>query len=223
MRIILLGPPGAGKGTQAQLLCQKTGIKKLSTGDMLRAAMAKKTPLGLKAKAVMDAGQLVSDDLIIDMATTALAEPEYAAGCLLDGFPRTVVQAQALRQLTQPIDHVVEIQVPDQSIMQRMAGRCVHPGSGRVYHLIHRPPKKPGCDDITGESLAQRPDDRPEVVKDRLRVYHKITAPVIAYYQQWQATSPLQAPRYHVVEGEETPQKVHQSILGILGLHHGAD
>lgn len=183
MRIILLGSPGAGKGTQAQLISEQYNIPKISTGDMLRAAVQAKTPLGLQAKEVMDAGQLVSDQIIIGLIKERLAQPDCHNGFLLDGFPRTIPQAEALDAQNIHIDHVLEIYVPDEDIVKRMSGRLMHLPSGRTYHVENHPPKVPGKDDVTGELLTQREDDKEETVRKRLEVYHEQTEPLIDYYQ----------------------------------------
>ncbi|NCW08901.1 MAG: adenylate kinase [Gammaproteobacteria bacterium] len=179
MRVILLGAPGAGKGTQAQYICKEFGIPQISTGDMLRAAVKAETPLGLAAKEVMDAGRLVSDDIIIGLVKERLEQPDCANGCLFDGFPRTIPQAEALRDSGVNIDHVVEVAVDDEEIIERMAGRRVHLASGRTYHIIYNPPKKDGFDDETGDPLIQRDDDQESVVRDRLSVYHEQTEPLM--------------------------------------------
>jgi len=190
MRVILLGAPGAGKGTQAQYICKEFGIPQISTGDMLRAAVKAETPLGLAAKEVMDAGRLVSDDIIIGLVKERLEQPDCVNGCLFDGFPRTIPQAEALRDSGVDIDHVVEVAVDDEEIIERMAGRRVHLASGRTYHIIYNPPKKDGFDDQTGEPLIQRDDDRESVVRDRLSVYHEQTEPLIHFYSSWAKKSP---------------------------------
>jgi len=182
----LLGAPGAGKGTQAQYICKEFGIPQISTGDMLRAAVKAETPLGLAAKEVMDAGRLVSDDIIIGLVKERLEQPDCANGCLFDGFPRTIPQAEALRDSGVDIDHVVEVAVDDEEIIERMAGRRVHLASGRTYHIIYNPPKKDGFDDQTGEPLIQRDDDRESVVRDRLSVYHEQTEPLITFTRHGQ-------------------------------------
>ncbi|MEZ5506202.1 MAG: adenylate kinase [Gammaproteobacteria bacterium] len=184
MRIILLGAPGAGKGTQAQFITQQFGIPQISTGDMLRAAVKAGTPLGLAAKKVMDAGQLVSDDIIIGLVKERITQDDCKNGFLFDGFPRTIPQAEALQAAGVEIDHVLEINVPDEEIVKRLSGRRVHPGSGRVYHVIYNPPKTEGKDDVTGEDLVQRDDDKEETVRKRLEVYHSQTAPLVTFYQQ---------------------------------------
>ncbi|MEK9654562.1 MAG: adenylate kinase [Halieaceae bacterium] len=183
MRIILLGPPGAGKGTQAQFICQRFAIPQISTGDMLRAAVAAGTELGRQAKAIMDDGGLVSDDIIIALVKERLTEADCAQGCLFDGFPRTIVQAQAMIDEQIAIDHVLEIAVSDEEIIKRLSGRRVHPGSGRVYHIDHNPPVQAGRDDETGEALVQRDDDLEETVRKRLGVYHEQTRPLVDFYQ----------------------------------------
>jgi adenylate kinase len=183
MRLILLGPPGAGKGTQANFIRKKFAIPQISTGDMLRAARAAKTPLGLAAGKIMDAGQLVSDDIIIGLVKERLKEPDCKRGYLFDGFPRTIPQAEALKKEGVAIDHVLEIDVPDREIVARMSGRRVHPASGRVYHVKFNPPKAEGKDDATGEALVQRDDDREETVKKRLEVYRAQTRPLVDYYK----------------------------------------
>ena len=185
MRVILLGAPGAGKGTQAQYICKEFGIPQISTGDMLRAAVKAETPLGLAAKEVMDAGRLVSDDIILGLVKERLEQPDCSNGCLFDGFPRTIPQAEALRDSGVDIDHVVEVAVDDEEIIERMAGRRVHLASGRTYHIIYNPPKKDGFDDETGEPLIQRDDDQESVVRDRLSVYHEQTEPLIHFYTSW--------------------------------------
>jgi adenylate kinase len=182
MRIILLGSPGSGKGTQAQFITQKYGIPQISTGDMLRAAVRAGTPLGIEAKKVMDAGGLVSDDIILGLIKERIAQDDCANGFLLDGFPRTIAQAEGLKAMGIDITHVVEIAVDDEEIVKRMAGRRVHPGSGRSYHVVFNPPKVEGVDDVTGEALIQRDDDKEETVRKRLQVYHEQTKPLVGYY-----------------------------------------
>jgi adenylate kinase len=183
MRLILLGPPGAGKGTQAQFICEKFAIPQISTGDMLRAAIKAGTPLGKEAKKVMDAGRLVSDDIIIGLVRERLKQPDCARGYLFDGFPRTIPQAEALKTEGMALDYVLEIDVPDDEIITRMSGRRVHPGSGRVYHVQFNPPQVADRDDDTGEPLILRDDDKPETVKHRLEVYRKQTRPLVDYYK----------------------------------------
>ncbi|MBS1208767.1 MAG: adenylate kinase [Proteobacteria bacterium] len=201
MRLILLGPPGAGKGTQAKFIAEKYGIPQISTGDMLRAAVKAGTPLGLAAKAVMDAGQLVSDDIIIGLVKERLAQPDCVKGYMFDGFPRTLPQADALKDSGVALDVVLEIDVPDAEIVERMSGRRVHPASGRTYHIKFNPPKTAGQDDETGEPLIQRDDDKEEVVKKRLDVYHSQTKPLVKYYSDWAATGDKSAPRYAKIVG----------------------
>ena len=184
MRVILLGAPGAGKGTQATFITKQFDIPQISTGDMLRAAVKAGTELGLKAKSGMDSGGLVSDDLIIGLIKDRLSQPDCANGCLFDGFPRTIPQAEALKNAGLAIDHVVEIKVDDEEIVQRISGRRVHEGSGRVYHTIHNPPKVEGMDDVTGEPLVQRKDDVEETVRHRLSVYHAQTEPLVEFYKK---------------------------------------
>lgn len=201
MRLILLGPPGAGKGTQAGFITQKFSIPQISTGDMLRAAVKSGSALGLAAKTVMEAGQLVSDDIIIGLVKERLKEPDCAKGCLFDGFPRTIPQAQAMRDAGVAIDYVLEIQVPDEEILTRMGGRRVHLASGRTYHVKFNPPKLDGRDDITGEPLIQREDDQEETVRKRLDVYHAQTSRLVDYYAKWGASGDSGAPRYRKISG----------------------
>src|SRR5438093_7404565 len=196
MRLILLGAPGAGKGTQAAFICKKYGIPQISTGDMLRAAVKAGTPLGLAAKKVMDAGGLVSDDIIIGLVKERIAQPDCVNGFLFDGFPRTIPQADAMKEAGVPIDYVLEIDVPDEAIIERMSGRRVHPASGRTYHVKFNPPKVEGRDDATGEELIQRDDDQEETVRKRLAVYQSQTRPVVEYYSRWAAAGDASAPRY---------------------------
>ena len=215
MRIILLGPPGAGKGTQAQLISKEFGIPQISTGDMLRAAIKEGTELGKLAKSVMDAGQLVSDDLIINLVKDRISQPDCANGCIFDGFPRTIAQAEALSAAGVDIDYVIEISVPDDEIVSRMSGRRVHLASGRTYHVVYNPPKVEGTDDVTGEPLVQRDDDKEEVVRDRLSVYHAQTAALIDYYQQV-AQSGENAPEYHDFDGTKPIDAVRDEIFAVL-------
>lgn len=214
MRIILLGPPGAGKGTQAQFIIQRFGIPQISTGDMLRAAVKAGTELGLKAKAVMDAGGLVSDELIIGLVKERLTQADCANGALFDGFPRTLGQADALAESKILLDHVVEIVVDDEEIVRRISGRRVHEASGRVYHTLFNPPKREGLDDVTGEPLIQRVDDKEETVRKRLQVYHDQTKPLAAYYES-RANQP-DAPRYHRVEGVGTVDQIRDKVFAVL-------
>lgn len=201
MRLILLGAPGAGKGTQATFICQKYGIPQISTGDMLRAAVKAGTPLGLEAKAVMDAGGLVSDDLIINLVKERITQPDCAQGFLFDGFPRTIPQADAMKAAGVKLDYVLEIDVPFGSIVERMSGRRSHPASGRTYHVTFNPPKVEGKDDVTGEDLIQREDDKEETVKKRLDVYSAQTRPLVDYYSQWAAQDAAHAPKYRAING----------------------
>jgi adenylate kinase len=201
MRLILLGAPGAGKGTQAAFICQKFGIPQISTGDMLRAAVKAGTPLGLQAKAVMESGGLVSDDLIINLVKERIAQSDCANGFLFDGFPRTIPQADAMKAAGVKLDHVLEIDVPFDAIIERMSGRRSHPASGRTYHVKFNPPKTEGVDDVTGEPLVQREDDKEETVKKRLDVYSSQTRPLVDYYRNWAAADPQAAPQYHAISG----------------------
>jgi len=216
MRLILLGPPGAGKGTQAGYIKDAYRIPQISTGDMLRAAVKAGTPLGLAAKKVMDSGALVSDDIIIGLVRERLHEPDCRAGYLFDGFPRTIPQADALRNAPVPIDVVLEIAVPDEAIVERMSGRRVHAASGRSYHVRFHPPKAEGRDDVTGEPLIQRDDDREEIVRKRLDVYHAQTAPLVAYYRDWAATGDARAPRYRKVDGLGSVDAIRDAVLAAL-------
>ena len=194
MKLILLGAPGAGKGTQANYIKEKFGIPQISTGDMLRAAVKAGTPLGVAAKKIMDAGGLVSDDIIINLVKERIKEPDCTKGFLFDGFPRTIPQAQAMKDADIRIDYVVEIDVADKEIVQRMSGRRVHPSSGRTYHVVFNPPKVAGKDDVTGEDLVQRPDDTEDTVVKRLNVYHEQTKPLVEYYTAWAKTGDAKAP-----------------------------
>lgn len=216
MRLILLGAPGAGKGTQAAFLCQKFGIPQISTGDMLRAAVKAGTPLGLAAKKVMDSGALVSDDIIIGLVKERLAQPDCAAGFLFDGFPRTIPQADAMRQAGVKLDVVLEIDVPDEAIIERMSGRRSHVASGRTYHVKFNPPKVAGRDDVTGEELVQRKDDEEETVRKRLQVYQSQTRPLVAYYSTWAASGDPEAPRYRKISGTGTVDEITARALAAL-------
>jgi len=217
MRLILLGPPGAGKGTQAAFICQKFGIPQVSTGDMLRAAMKAGTGMGLAVKKVMDSGVLVSDDIIIGLVKQRIAQPDCANGFLFDGFPRTIPQAEAMKTTGVAIDAVLEIDVPDAAIIERMSGRRVHPASGRTYHLSFNPPKVAGQDDITGEALVQRDDDREETVRKRLVVYQGETRPLIAYYEQWAASGDSRAPRLCRISGTGSVDEIRDRAFAALG------
>jgi len=212
MKIILLGGPGAGKGTQAQYITEKYGIPQISTGDMLRAAVKAGTPLGIEAKKIMDAGGLVSDEIILGLIKERIAEDDCKNGFLLDGFPRTIPQAEALKELT-GIDAVVEIDVDDDEIIRRMSGRRVHPGSGRTYHVIFNPPKVEGKDDVTGEDLIQRDDDKEETVRKRLEVYHQQTEPLIDFYSKWAASGDPKAPKYIKVDGIGKVEEIRDQIF----------
>jgi len=216
MRLILLGPPGAGKGTQAGFITQAYAIPQVSTGDMLRAAIAAGTPVGLAAKAIMDSGALVSDDIIIALVKERLKAPDCAKGYLFDGFPRTIPQADAMREAGVALDYVVEIDVPDAAIVERMSGRRCHVASGRTYHIVYNPPKVPGKDDVTGEDLVQRPDDREETVRKRLDVYRAQTKPLVAYYEKWAASGDPRAPKYRTVDGTGDVDAVRAACLAAL-------
>ena len=216
MKLILLGPPGAGKGTQATFIKQKFGIPQISTGDMLRAAVKAGTPLGLAAKRVMDSGALVSDDIIIGLVKHRLMEPDCANGYLFDGFPRTIPQADAMKDAGVMIDYVLEIAVPDEEIVLRMSGRRVHLASGRTYHLRFNPPKTPGLDDVTGEPLIQRDDDREETVAKRLEVYHHQTEALVGYYSDWAASGRTGAPQYRQIAGSGAVDEIRERAFAAL-------
>ncbi len=216
MRLILLGAPGAGKGTQATFLCKTFGIPQISTGDMLRSAIKAGTPLGLAAKKVMDAGALVGDDIIIALVKARLTEADCASGFLFDGFPRTLVQADAMKDAGVKLDYVLEIDVPDSAIVERMAGRRVHVASGRTYHLTFNPPKVAGKDDVTGEDLIQRVDDLEETVKRRLAVYKEQTQPLVAYYARWSASGDSEAPAYRKIGGTGSVDEITARALAAL-------
>ncbi|KAA0915343.1 adenylate kinase [Psychrobacter sp. ANT_WB68] len=215
MRIILLGPPGAGKGTQAQFISKEYDIPQISTGDMLRAAIKEGSELGKQAKDVMNAGGLVSDDLIINLVQERIAKPDCVNGCILDGFPRTIPQAQALADANVTIDHVIEISVPDDEIVKRLSGRRQHAGSGRVYHIDHNPPKQEGIDDVTGEPLIQREDDKESTIRDRLATYHEQTSTLVGFYQD-KAKEGGDAPKYDKFDGTQGIDDVKQQILSAL-------
>ncbi len=215
MRIILLGAPGAGKGTQAQNIMSQFGIPQISTGDMLRAAVKAGTELGIAAKKVMDAGGLVSDDIIIGLVKERIKQADCEPGFLFDGFPRTIPQAQAMIDAGVSIDHVVEIRVADDEIIARLSGRRVHPGSGRVYHVMHNPPKVAGKDNETGEDLVQRPDDTEETVAKRLAIYHEQTQPLVGFYQARDGQTP-NAAKYHLVEGVGSVEDITKRMLAAL-------
>lgn len=213
MRIMLLGGPGAGKGTQAQRLMAHFKIPQISTGDMLRAAVAAGTELGKNAKKIMDSGQLVSDDIIIALVKERLQQADCAEGFLFDGFPRTLVQAEALKTAGIHLDQVVELAVDDEEIVKRLSGRRIHQPSGRVYHIETHPPKVEGQDDQTGEPLIQRDDDREETIRQRLRVYHAQTAPLIGYYQKWAQSGDMNAPAFHRIDGQGDMNTVFKAVL----------
>ena len=220
MRLILLGAPGAGKGTQAQFICEKFAIPQISTGDMLRGAVKAGTELGIAAKKIMDAGGLVSDDIIIGLVKDRLTQPDCSKGYLFDGFPRTIPQAQAMKDAGVPIDYVLEIDVPFAAIIDRMSGRRVHPASGRTYHITFNPPKVEGKDDVTGEALIQRDDDKEETVRKRLQVYNEQTRPLVEYYSAWvtqsNATDKVKAPAYRKVSGTGSVDDITASIFAEL-------
>ena len=216
MRLILLGAPGAGKGTQAAFICQKYAIPQISTGDMLRAAVKTGSPLGLKAKAVMDSGALVSDDIIIGLVNERITEADCANGFLFDGFPRTIVQADAMKDAGVKIDYVLEIDVPFEAIIERMSGRRSHPASGRTYHVKFNPPKVANVDDETGEALIQRDDDKEETVKTRLDVYSAQTRPLVSYYSDWAQRDPANAPKYRAISGTGSVEEITARALAAL-------
>jgi adenylate kinase len=218
MRLILLGGPGAGKGTQATFITEHFSIPQISTGDMLRSAVKAGSALGREAKAVMDAGALVSDELILSLVEERIAAPDCAGGFLFDGFPRTIAQAEALKAQGVGIDYVVEIAVDDDEIIRRMSGRRVHLASGRTYHMVFNPPKIPGKDDPTGEELVQRDDDQEAVVKKRLSVYHQQTEPLIAYFRAWQEADGEGAPKYIRIDGIGNVERVRADILAALAI-----
>jgi adenylate kinase len=216
MKLILLGGPGAGKGTQAGFITARYGIPQISTGDMLRAAVKAGTPVGLAAKKVMDAGQLVSDDIIIALVKERIAQPDCARGFLFDGFPRTIPQAEAMKQAGVHIERVVEIDVPDEEIIRRMSGRRVHLPSGRTYHVAFNPPRVAGKDDVTGEDLIQRDDDREETVRKRLEVYHAQTEPLVEFYSKWAGAGDARAPKYARVSGIGSVEQIRDRIFAAL-------
>lgn len=216
MRMILLGGPGAGKGTQATYLCEKFDIPQISTGDMLRAAISSGSELGRQAAEVMERGALVSDDLILGLVRERVSEPDCAHGYLFDGFPRTVPQAQAMRDLGLNVDHVIQIEVDDEEIIRRMSGRRVHLASGRTYHIEFNPPKNEGMDDVTGEPLIQRDDDQEQTVRKRLEVYHSQTKPVVEFYQSWIASGDAGAPQYSRIDGHGNVEDVRRRISEVM-------
>jgi adenylate kinase len=217
MRLILLGPPGAGKGTQAVFIAQRYGIPRISTGDMLRAAAEAGTPLGRAAKTLMDAGQLVSDEVVVALVEERLRAPDCAPGYLLDGFPRTIPQAEAMRRAALALDCVLEIDVPDEEIVLRMSGRRVHPASGRTDHVKFNPPRAPDRDDVTGEPLIQREDDREATVKERLQVYRRQTRPLVEYYARWAASGEARAPRFERISGLGSVEEIRDRTFAALG------
>lgn len=216
MRLILLGPPGAGKGTQAAFITEQFGIPQIATGDMLRSAVKAQTPLGIQAKKIMDAGSLVSDDIIIGLVKDRLAQPDCQNGYLFDGFPRTIPQADALKDAQVPLDFVIEITVPEEDIIKRMSGRRMHPGSGRSYHTEFNPPALPDIDDVTGEPLVQREDDREETVRHRLSVYREQTRPLVDYYSKWAESGDPMAPAYVQLSGLGTVDEIRERISHAL-------
>ena len=216
MRLILLGAPGAGKGTQATFICKKLGIPQISTGDMLRAAVKAGSEMGVAAKKVMDAGALVSDDIIIGLVKERIVQPDCANGFLFDGFPRTLPQADAMKAAGVKLDLVLEIDVPDEAIIERMSGRRVHPASGRSYHLKFNPPKVAGKDDVTDEELIQRVDDEEATVRNRLSVYHNQTRPLVDYYSGWAGSGDAGAPRYRKISGTGTVEEITARALAAL-------
>ena len=217
MRLILLGAPGAGKGTQATFICEKFAIPQISTGDMLRAAVKAGSPMGLAAKKVMDAGALVSDDIIIGLVKERIAQPDCANGFLFDGFPRTIPQADALKAAGVKLDYVLEFDVPFDAIIERMSGRRSHPASGRTYHVKFNPPKVADIDDVTGEPLIQRDDDKEATVKKRLEVYREQTRPLVAYYESWAKADPGAAPKYRTIQGTGTVDEIRERAFKALG------
>ena len=216
MRLILLGAPGAGKGTQATFICQKYNIPQISTGDMLRAAVKAGTPLGLTAKQVMDSGALVSDDLIINLVKERIAQPDCEKGFLFDGFPRTIPQADAMKMAGVKLDYVLEIDVPFDAIIERMSGRRSHPASGRTYHVKYNPPKISDRDDVTGEVLIQREDDKEDTVRKRLDVYSAQTRPLVEYYSSWAKADPKSAPQYRAIAGLGSVEEITARALAAL-------
>jgi adenylate kinase len=216
MRLILLGAPGAGKGTQATFVCEKYGIPQISTGDMLRAAVKAGSPLGLAAKKVMESGALVSDEIIIGLVKERIAQPDCANGFLFDGFPRTIPQADAMKAAGVKLDYVLEIDVPFEAIIERMSGRRSHPASGRTYHVKFNPPKVEGKDDVTGEPLIQREDDKEETVMKRLQVYEEQTRPLVEYYSKWAKADPANAPKYRKINGTGSVEEIKARALEAL-------
>lgn len=216
MRVILLGAPGAGKGTQAQNITEEFGIPQISTGDMLRAAVKAGSPLGLKVKEVMETGGLVSDEIIIALVEERIQQDDCKNGFLFDGFPRTIPQAEAMKEAGVKIDHVLEIDVDDEEIVKRMSGRRIHEGSGRVYHVIYNPPKEEGKDDATGEPLMQRDDDQEATVRKRLAIYHDQTKPLVGYYTDWSTSGQANAPKIHKVAGVGQVTEIRNLVMNAL-------
>lgn len=216
LRIILLGPPGAGKGTQAKFISEKYSIPQISTGDMLRAAVKADNPIGQAAKQIMERGKLVSDDIMIALVKDRIQQPDCQRGFLLDGFPRTLPQAEALRSQKIPIDYVIEIAVDDDEIVKRLSGRRVHPASGRVYHILYHPPLQEGLDDVTKEVLVQREDDQEATIRHRLQVYHDQTKPLINYYTNWASSGDATAPQYLRIQGDKPVAEVRENITKML-------
>jgi adenylate kinase len=221
MRILLLGLPGAGKGTQAQFLTRKYGIPQISTGDMLRTAITSGTALGKEAKGYMDRGALVPDPLVIALVQERVKQADAAQGFIIDGFPRTLAQAEALRAAGIDIDFVVDFNVDDEEVLKRMSGRRVHPGSGRTYHVAFNPPKVPDHDDATGEPLVQRPDDNEQTVRTRINTYHEQTKPLVKYYLDWNASGDARAPRYVHINGQGSVEAVREQIFAALDTQQG--
>lgn len=216
MRLIFLGAPGAGKGTQAQFITERFGIPQISTGDMLRAAVKAGSPLGMQVKDIMESGALVPDDIIIELVKERIAKPDCAHGFLLDGFPRTIAQADALRDQGVQLDHVLELAVPDEELVTRISGRRMHAESGRTYHILYDPPKEENKDDVTGEPLIQREDDKEETVRKRLTVYHTQTKPLVEYYERLADAEGAAAPSFHRIEGLGSVDKIRDSIMTVL-------
>ena len=216
MKILLLGPPGAGKGTQAHILMHEFGIPQISTGDMLRAAVKSGSSLGKELKQVMDAGELVSDDLILELVKERVSQEDCRNGYLFDGFPRTIAQAEGMKQNGIDVEYVIELQVNDEEIIKRMSGRRIHPGSGRTYHVEFNPPRQEGKDDVTGEPLVQRDDDKEETVRKRLQVYHEQTSPLVEYYSKWAEKQDENVPKYIPVKGSGDVQSISQTIIAAL-------